>query len=421
MGEENNVEPMEEEEEDEKTKSFKRTAENVMDSINKRIKIQEGEGNPVFKISEPEDENYFILEVQGSKSFHKTEAAQEITYKAKLKFPAPDKGLHDLEPHLTALFESLIEEMMKKYGADGIARIYIDHPNLEKAIIITPRYISEMKVKDILDYIEEVVSSAGEIPADESLSINVAVIKTLLGNGRKQIYGNADIGRKRSVVYIRNDDNACLPRAIVVGLAHLMLRKDPENEVQLRKKYDSIRDKRNSVQGIKARELRQAVGIGDRVGKLEDVKLYEDYLKVNIIVVSLSCNKHIYTGSNKYSDRIYLVYSQESSEDLVGHFDLITNIAAFLCYQYYCENCNKGFRNRDSHSCKIWCKVCGRKNCKDAQEKECETCNRMCRSEECYKAHKKKVVGKVGANKGKVIPSMCEQHYKCKECGIVTM
>ena len=126
-----------------------------------------------------------------------------------------------MQPHLTALFESIIEEMRIKYGEYGIARIYIDHPNLEKAIIVTPREIRELNTQEILDYIDQVVNSAGEIPADESLDINVAVIKSIVGGARMYMYHNDDQTRKRSVVTIKNTDNACLPRAIVVALAHL--------------------------------------------------------------------------------------------------------------------------------------------------------------------------------------------------------
>ena len=144
--------------------SLKRTADRLTNEINKKIKTQTGEGDPVFTVSDP-DENYFVLDIHNSKSFHKTQAAQEITYKAKLKHPAPDKNLSDLEPHLSALFQSLIVEMRVKYGEYGLARIYIDHPNLEKAIIVTPREVKDLNVQDILDYIDDVVNSAGEIPA----------------------------------------------------------------------------------------------------------------------------------------------------------------------------------------------------------------------------------------------------------------
>ena len=106
---------------------MKRSANRLTNEIKKKIRNQTGQGDPVFSVSDP-DENYFVLDIHNSKSFHKTH-------------PAPDKNLSDLEPHLSALFQSLIDEMRVKYGEFGLARIYIDHPNLEKAIIVTPREI----------------------------------------------------------------------------------------------------------------------------------------------------------------------------------------------------------------------------------------------------------------------------------------
>ena len=396
--------------------SLKRTAKQLTNEINKKIRTQTGDGDDVFRVSKPDD-NYFVLELFGSKSFHKTEAAQEITYRAKLKNPAPDKNLSDLEPHLTALFQSLIDEMKKKYGEYGKARIYIDHPNLEKAIVVTPRDIKDLHVPDILDYIDQVVNSAGEIPADESLDINVAVIKTIIGGARKYIYNTHDLVKKRSIVNIANTDNACLPRSIVVGVAHLNMMKNKGN-LELKKRYDTIRDKRRSLQKDEALNLRNAVGIGNRIGTLGDIKAYEDHLKVCINVVSLSCNKKIIKGNDEYDDKIYLVHSQESVDDEIGHFDTVTKVNGVLGTQYFCHVCVKGFHNRDKHSCKVWCNVCGRENCTILITEKCPDCNRLCRSKECFKAHKKKQGGGRGANKGKVIPSLCQQNWQCPECGI---
>ena len=396
--------------------SLKRTANKLTREINKKIKNQKGEGDGIFTLKKS-DENYFVLEISGTRSFHKSEAAQEITYRAKLKHPAPDSNLSDLQPHLTALFESITEEMRIRYGDHGIARIYIDHPNLEKAIIVTPREIRELNTQDILDYIDEVVNSAGKIPADESLDINVAVIKSIVGGARMYMYHNDDQTRKRSVVTIKNKDNACLPRAIVVALAHLNKMKN-KGDQHYERKYDAIRNSRNVMQGELAKRLRTEVGIGNRVGTLADIKSYEDYLRVSINVISMSCNKKVIKGSEIYQDKIYLLHSQDSVFDTVGHFNAVTNVNGVLGVQYYCEICTKGFKNRDQHKYKVWCNVCGRGNCVMKEVQQCSDCNRVCRSEKCFRAHKRKSNNGRGANKGKSIPSLCEQNWQCPHCGI---
>ena len=109
-----------------------------------------------------------------------------------MKHPAQNNSITDLAPHLYALFQTLIDEMIEQYGIGGVARIFIDHPNLEKAIIAFPTPLAKLFVKDILDHIDNVVNSAGDIPADEALDINVAVIKQIQGKGRKHVFSTDD-------------------------------------------------------------------------------------------------------------------------------------------------------------------------------------------------------------------------------------
>ena len=121
-----------------------------------------------------------------------------------MKHPAPNKSITDLAPHLYALFQTLIDEMIEQYGIGGVARIFIDHPNLEKAIIVVPKPLGKLFfVKDILDHIDNVVNSAGDIPADEALDINVAVIKQIQGEGRKHVFSTDDFKFKRYMVEIK--------------------------------------------------------------------------------------------------------------------------------------------------------------------------------------------------------------------------
>ena len=131
----------------------------------------------------------------------------------------------------------------------------------------------------------------------------------------------------------------------------------------------------------------------------------------------MSCNKKILKGSDKYDDKIYLIHSQVNLDE-VGHFDTVTKVNGVLGTQYFCDVCLKGFHNRDKHKCKVWCNVCGRGNCEMKQVQQCSDCNRICRSKECYIAHKRKIKNGKGANKGKNIPSLCEQNWQCPQCGI---
>ena len=112
-----------------------------------------------------------------------------------------------------------------------------------------------------------------------------------------------------------------------------------------------------------------------------------------------------------------MIHSQVNLDE-VGHFDTVTKVNGVLGKQYFCDVCLKWFHNRDKHKCKVWCNVCGRGNCEMKQVQQCSDCNRICRSKECFIAHKRKIKNGKGANKGKNIPSLCEQNWQCPQCGI---
>ena len=48
----------------------------------------------------------------------------------------------------------------------------------------------------------------------------------------------------------------------------------------------------------------------------------------------------------------------------------------------------------------------------------CTDCNRKCRSQDCLKAHKQERKTGRGKNKGKTLPSFCQQIWQCNECGV---
>ena len=61
-------------------------------------------------------------------------------------------------------------------------RIYISQPKLEKVIIVSPTYLGCLTSEVILEHIDNVLHSAGEIPADEDLEINAGIVEFICGN-----------------------------------------------------------------------------------------------------------------------------------------------------------------------------------------------------------------------------------------------
>ena len=132
------------------------------------------------------------------------------------------------------MFDTILAEAKEEYGETGVMRIYISHPNLEKAIIIPPTHMGYLNSENILEYIDTVLYSAGEIPADEALEINAAVVHLIEGGARKPLINlNKDIKSKRSFIKIKNNDYNWLPRAIVVGYWHLLAQEQKDKETAI--------------------------------------------------------------------------------------------------------------------------------------------------------------------------------------------
>ena len=149
---------------------------------------QEGYGDenrnpPELNLVLPPEEENFVLELKESKSFKQSNAAHEMPYKLTLANKRPDLLLNNLLPNLQAMFETLLQHTREKYGKDGVARIYINHPKLESPIIVRPKYLWELSGTEILEVIYTVLYSAGNIPADDELDINIAIIKLVKGQG----------------------------------------------------------------------------------------------------------------------------------------------------------------------------------------------------------------------------------------------
>ena len=374
-----------------------------------------GEEAATFEIVRPPENNYFQVEVKQSKSFKQSHAAREITYKARLKNPAADTPLNDLLPQLHYLFDTILAETRKSYGDAGVMRIYITHPQLESAIIIPPTYLGDLNSEAILRKIDNVLYSAGSIPADDEIEINAAVVEFLSGSARLPILDvQSDVINKRAIVAIRNKDNTCLPRAVMVGFTHL-LSKVYEDKVT-EGLYNRIRDHRCKFQRDEAIRLMTEVGIPvNKAGTIEDIYKYEDHLKTAIVVISARAgNRKVYPGSDKYLNKIFLYHYGEPGH---GHFDTIVKVNALLNKSYYCDVCDKGFQNRNGHTCANWCNVCGRDNCpKEGDWGICPDCNKPVRSRECFREHKKQKRGN-GRMKYVRYPSMCEQYWDCRQCG----
>ncbi len=121
--------------------------------------------------------------------------------------------------------------------------------------------------------------------------------------------------RKRSLVTIVNDDELCMARALVVGIAALQKTKNPN--IENMRHYKSVTNSKNKLQKSLAKRLHadSVVPLG-RCGIPEAKKFQEFLVDYQVLIyVAHVGNKRIYTGpykKGKYQD--FLMYTSRSSK-----------------------------------------------------------------------------------------------------------
>ncbi|MEY3187308.1 MAG: hypothetical protein RL675_1135, partial [Bacteroidota bacterium] len=242
----------------------------------------------------------------------------------------------------------------------------------------------KVKVGKTDEFINRVLKSlSGILEYDGSIdiqdiTISVKSLKQPAGGTSKKfrvVNVEEDVKSKMSVFRINNSDNLCLARCLVIAT-----NKDHPKLQQIKMG--------RKIQTDLAQELQQIVGITNPLCTLEDVQLFQDYLKCNIIVMNIS-NDVIFANITYQRERdIYVFYHDE-------HYDLITKVGAFIGKNVWCEKCLKGFKKH------VNCPMDEEK--KEEEWVNCKSCNRNFAHGSTYQEHLKK----------------CGETIKCNKCNHV--
>jgi hypothetical protein len=270
--------------------------------------------------------------------------------------------------------------------------------------------IIEQLISSIAETLVKVITSNETIRLEDcKFEFHIIVIPQ--GQGRTKITNiERDSVTKRSIRSIKNKDNLCASRAIVVALTYL----NQENIVQLGLR-DSISvsaaeaiikgdDGKWAIQRDLAKKLLKMcqidIPLEDSGLTLEQIQEIEKKIKTQInIVNSQNFNEIIYSGPN-YKDKIYL-YKRGN------HFDVITSITGFYGCVYYCHVRKKRFDHKNGcPQCKAVkvCLICTGKvhNNPEPEWIKCNTCFRCFWNQDCFNRH--------------LETKACEIIWKCHEC-----
>ncbi|XP_030761194.1 uncharacterized protein LOC115886248 [Sitophilus oryzae] len=236
----------------------------------------------------------------------------------------------------------------------------------------------------------------------ETFCLGITSVQVPAGKGRGGKYNTfmEECGMRKGIVAINNKDNMCLPRALVVAIAHAD--KDPN--------YTKIRRDIGKIQTEKARVLAEEanVVIPNEGAGIPELGKFQQYLVDYQIVVYQYGSKGrdlVFKGEEK-TKKLHLLYHQH-------HYNVITSLTAAFCCDYYCEECNVPYDHKKDHRCGGTCAGCYQNpSCPtDNMKIKCPDCLRSFRGPICFENHKKP--GSYGKS------SVCESIRKCPTCLIV--
>jgi hypothetical protein len=295
---------------------------------------------------------------------------------------------------LNNAFQSLFDRLTSDMAPHDQVRLILNSHQLDRPISLPFLQRDRLTPQRFLAAVERVVQSNDQFTLDDSVNVNVVHVEMPQGGtGRKRDVVNLEsyLTKKRGIIQIKNKDDLCCARAIIVAKAKLD--KDP--------KYKSIVDHRRATQTTLVQELHESAGVPFGSCGIPEVKKFQaalpDY-QLNVISKEY-LNALIYSGPEA-EKHLYLYHHD-------NHYDVITSMPAFLARKQYCHECKKGFDKITDHLCGDLCKLCHTQNCSLIEWKFCKDCNRFFKSEACFSRHK----DDTGPAK-----SLCCTLVKCKKC-----
>ncbi|CAB0040139.1 unnamed protein product [Trichogramma brassicae] len=141
---------------------------------------------------------------------------------------------------------------------------------------------------NLVDLIMGLAQSNTSFYIDEPFSLDATYIDVPHGYGRKRQPVDIKTVSKRSIVTINNDDDLCLPRALIVGEAYLAFRTDITADA--RREWNRARDGRRQYQRELAMRLMRDAGVtitgrGGGYAEIKQFQAHYDRKKISLVAL----------------------------------------------------------------------------------------------------------------------------------------
>ncbi len=309
------------------------------------------------------------------------------------------KGLEELDVvrqslNVRIIFDQLLNDITGGMKESDQIRFVLRTEQLDTPISLPFMPVSKLTPERVYSQIERVVQSHQEFRLNESVVVDVVHVEMPEGRGKRKrsdIDLESHLKSKGSVIIIKNNDDLCLSRALVVAIA----------KASGDKRYKQLVKHDRPVQGKAARELHEKAGVPFGPCGIPEVKQFQKHLpEYEINIVSADHKDSIIypeCPTDTEAKRLFLYLHN-------NHYDVITSMPAFLERSYFCYRCRKAYNNTAHHLCKAMCKLCRAFGCLYGEPQDCKECGRTFKSQACYDRHKE------GLGAGQ---SVCQMVKKC--------
>ena len=371
------------------------------------IDVQTGGGKKRKSDGDPEPEQDFY-EIETTKKYHSKKFQMTATdHTIRFNNALSDLDLLESHERVQKIFEQLLNDVTEGMDERDQVRFVLRSDQLDTPISIPFMGVLQLTPERVFSQIERVVQSNRDFRLNDTVTVDILHVEAPQGSGRSRLKRDIlDIReylhKKKSIITIKNNDNLCLARALVVAVAKI---ENPPN-------YKNLIRSDRKMQEKEAKKLHAAANVPLGPCGIPEVKMFQKYLtKYEINIVSGNHNNGIIyppkpsTNNNNNNNNVTPIYLYLHD----NHYDVITTMPGFLSKVYFCHTCRRTYSNKLGHLCKEACKGCRSYDCVVVNaDIVCNECNRWFKSRACYDRHKEPVGG---------ARSVCEGVRKCGKCG----
>ena len=237
-----------------------------------------------------DDEGQYYYQLESRRKYHSKKFGMTATdHRVRFNNVLADRDLLESYESSLKIFHHLLEEVKEGMAPNDQVRFILRSEQLETPISLPFMPVERLTAERVYSELERVIQFNQEFRLNDTVTIDLNHVESPVGSrgkGKKRTTYNIDdyLDEKTSVVRIRNKDDLCLARALVVARAKTD--NDP--------RYNYIKDSRRPLQREKAFDLHEAANVPLGPCGLNEVALFQQYLTdYQIVVISGDHNNSV--------------------------------------------------------------------------------------------------------------------------------